>query len=56
MSDGVVVAPLLLLLGLIAGEEIGGVVGIFLSVPALAAAKIIASEIAAQTRARRQNP
>ncbi len=54
MSDGVEVPPLLVLFGLLAGEEIGGVVGIFLSVPALAAAKIIASEIAAETRARRR--
>ena len=38
MSDGVEVPPLLVLFGLLAGEELGGVVGIFLSVPALAAA------------------
>lgn len=46
MSDGVEVSPLLVFFGLLAGEEIGGVVGIFLSVPTLAAAKIIATQIA----------
>ncbi len=40
MSGGVAVPPLLVLFGLLAGEEIGGVVGIFLSIPALAAARI----------------
>jgi predicted PurR-regulated permease PerM len=45
MSDGVEVPPLLVLFGLLAGEEIGGVVGIFLSVPTLAAAKICVTHI-----------
>ncbi len=40
MSGGVAVPPLLVLFGLLAGEEIGGVVGIFLSIPVLAAARI----------------
>lgn len=46
MSHGVEIPPLLVLFGLLAGEEIGGVVGIFLSVPTLAAAKIIATQVA----------
>ena len=54
MSDGVEVAPLLVLFGLLAGEEIGGVVGIFLSVPTLAAGKIIATQIAKEAARRRQ--
>jgi predicted PurR-regulated permease PerM len=45
MSDGVEVPPLLVLFGLLAGDEIGGVPGIFLSVPVLAAAKIIATHV-----------
>lgn len=53
MSDGVEVPPLLVLFGLLAGEEIGGVVGIFLSVPTLAAGKIIATQIAVEARRRR---
>jgi len=40
MSGGVAVPPLMVLFGLLAGEEIGGVVGIFLSIPTLAAARI----------------
>ena len=46
MSEGVTVPPLMVLLGLVAGDEIGGVVGVFLSVPVLAAAKIFATRIA----------
>lgn len=46
MSGGVELAPLLVLFGLLAGEEIGGIAGIFLSAPTLAAAKIIATQIA----------
>ena len=41
MSGGVSLPPLLVLFGLLAGEELGGVAGIFLSVPLLAAAKIV---------------
>jgi predicted PurR-regulated permease PerM len=52
MSDGVAVAPLLVLFGLLAGEEIGGVVGIFLSVPVLAAAKIVTLRIGQELRAK----
>ncbi|MEO8628468.1 MAG: AI-2E family transporter [Betaproteobacteria bacterium] len=41
MSDGVEISPLIVLFGLLAGEELAGVAGIFLSVPVLAAAKIV---------------
>ena len=51
MSGGVAVPPLLVLFGLLAGEELAGVVGIFLSVPVLAAAKIATLRIAQQLRA-----
>ena len=46
MSEGVTVPPLMVLLGLVAGDEISGVVGVFLSVPVLAAAKIFVKRIA----------
>lgn len=52
MSDGVEVPPLLILIGLLAGEEIGGVIGIFLSVPVLAASRVIAAEIAVESHRR----
>ena len=41
MSEGVEVSPLLVIVGLLAGDELAGVAGIFLSVPVLAAVKII---------------
>lgn len=52
MSGGVAVPPLLVLFGLLAGEEIGGVVGIFLSIPVLAAARIAILRIREDMRAR----
>ena len=51
MSDGVSLPPLLVLFGLLAGEELGGVAGIFLSVPLLAAAKILVIRIVQASRA-----
>jgi predicted PurR-regulated permease PerM len=41
MSEGVEMSPLLVIVGLLLGDEIGGVPGIFLSVPFMAALKII---------------
>jgi predicted PurR-regulated permease PerM len=41
MSEGVEVSPLLIIVGLLAGDELAGVTGIFLSVPVLAAIKIL---------------
>lgn len=41
MSEGVEVSPLMVIVGLLIGEELGGVAGIFLSVPVMAACKII---------------
>ena len=54
MSGGVAVPPLLVLFGLLAGEELGGIVGIFLSVPTLAAAKIVASHVWREVFAKRR--
>jgi predicted PurR-regulated permease PerM len=41
MSEGVELHPLLVIFGVLAGEEIGGVWGMFLSVPFLAAMRVI---------------
>ena len=41
MSAGIEVSPLLVVVALLAGEQIGGVAGIFLAVPVAAALKII---------------
>jgi predicted PurR-regulated permease PerM len=50
MSGGVALPPLLILFGLLAGEELAGVAGIFLSVPVLAAAKIAILRISQERR------
>jgi predicted PurR-regulated permease PerM len=47
MSAGIEVSPLLVIVGLLAGDQIAGVPGIFLAVPAIAACKVVLSEIAA---------
>jgi predicted PurR-regulated permease PerM len=45
MSEGVNVPPILVVFGLLAGDELAGVPGIFLSVPFLAAARIVAVQV-----------
>jgi predicted PurR-regulated permease PerM len=47
MSEGVNVPPILVVFGLLAGEELAGVAGIFLSVPVLAAVRIVVVEVRA---------
>jgi predicted PurR-regulated permease PerM len=50
MSAGIEVPPLLVILGLLAGEQAGGIAGIFLAVPVVAAVKIIYLQITANGR------
>ena len=45
MGHGVSVHPILVLAGLLAGEEIAGVAGVFLSVSLIAAALIVACHV-----------
>jgi predicted PurR-regulated permease PerM len=45
MSEGVDVPPLLVVFGLLAGDELAGVPGIFLSVPLLAAIRIVVVQV-----------
>ena len=52
MSEGVEVSPLLVIVGLLVGDQIGGVAGIFLSVPVMAALKIIIVRASAARRER----
>lgn len=47
MSAGIEVSPLLVIVSLLAGEQVGGVAGIFLAVPVAAAVKIIVGEMVA---------
>jgi predicted PurR-regulated permease PerM len=41
MSKGVQLSPLLVLFGVLAGDQIAGIVGIFLSVPVLAVLRVM---------------
>lgn len=56
MSEGVEVSPLLVIVGLLVGEELGGVAGIFLSVPVMAAIKIILVRARASAKAQMPSP
>lgn len=56
MSEGVEVSPLLVIIGLLVGEELGGVAGIFLSVPVMAAIKIIVVRARASQQAQKTSP
>ena len=51
MSEGVEVHPVLVIVGLMAGEEIGGVAGMFLAIPLIAVANIVARHLRAAPRA-----
>lgn len=53
MSEGVEVSPLLVIVGLLVGDQIGGVAGIFLSVPVMAAIKIVVIRASAARHLRR---
>jgi predicted PurR-regulated permease PerM len=55
MSKGVELHPLMIILGVLAGGEIGGIAGIFLSIPALALIRLLyhrAGKVKATRRAR----
>jgi predicted PurR-regulated permease PerM len=54
MSEGVNVPPILVVFGLLAGDELAGVPGIFLSVPVLAAVRIVAVQIRIQRARQRE--
>jgi predicted PurR-regulated permease PerM len=41
MSAGVSLSPMVVVLGILAGEQIGGITGMFLSIPALATARVV---------------
>jgi predicted PurR-regulated permease PerM len=45
MSEGVEVHPVLVIVGILAGEQIGGVPGMFLAIPILAAAKLLIARL-----------
>jgi predicted PurR-regulated permease PerM len=56
MSNGVAVPALLVLFGLLAGQELAGIAGVFLSTPVLAAILILAQRIGEESRARKAPP
>lgn len=50
MGKGVEMSPLMVIVGLLAGEELGGVAGMFLAIPLLAAAKILLARLSLPRR------
>jgi predicted PurR-regulated permease PerM len=55
MSEGVHVPPILVVFGLLAGDQLAGVAGIFLSVPILAAARIVIGRVRTALAAAEQD-
>jgi predicted PurR-regulated permease PerM len=53
MSSGVELHPLLVLFGVLAGEKIGGIPGMFFSVPVLAIARVVLRHLRAASATRR---
>lgn len=53
MSAGVEVPPILVVFGLLAGEQLGGIAGVFLSVPVIAAARVIGVQVRRRLAARK---
>ena len=53
MSSGVELHPLLVLFGVLAGEKVGGIPGMFFSVPALAIAKVVLTHLRTASAAKR---
>jgi predicted PurR-regulated permease PerM len=53
MSSGVELHPLLVLFGVLAGEKIGGIPGMFFSVPALALLKVTYVHLRRSARSER---
>jgi predicted PurR-regulated permease PerM len=51
LSSGMRIHPLLVIFGVVAGGEIGGVVGVFFSVPVIAALRLIVERLWKQSRA-----
>ena len=49
MSEGIEVHPLLVIFGLLAGEQLAGVAGMFLSIPAIALSRILIRRFGTQT-------
>jgi len=56
MNEEVAVRPMFVIIGLLAGEELGGVLGIFLAVPIMAAIKVFALRIMAAREAAVSGP
>jgi predicted PurR-regulated permease PerM len=52
MSSGVALHPLLVIFGVLAGEQVGGVAGMFLSIPALATLRVVYVRLLKWQRAR----
>lgn len=56
MSTGIELHPLLVLFGVLAGDRIAGIPGMFFSVPAIAILRVIYSHLRASYRARQLSP
>jgi predicted PurR-regulated permease PerM len=55
MSSGVEVHPILVLFGVLAGEKLGGIAGMFFSVPIIAILKVVLSNLSRHPAEREQS-
>ena len=51
MSEGIELHPLLVLVGILAGEQLAGIAGMFLSIPTVAALRIVYLRLEERARA-----
>ena len=51
MSEGIELHPLLVLVGILAGEHLAGIAGMFLSIPVVAGLRIVYLRMEARARA-----
>jgi predicted PurR-regulated permease PerM len=50
MSEGIEIHPVIVIVGILAGEQVGGVPGMFLAIPLIAAGKIVVERLTAAPR------
>ena len=56
MSSGIELHPLLVLFGVLAGEALGGIPGMFFSIPVIAIIRVVYNQLKSAQKRRQLNP